>query len=125
MARESQNAAMVAEQNGFIRSSVSRYYYAAFQASTAILHYLKLTPPEGEEGWSHAQTPDLLRQHLEPIVRSKDVRRKIATSLGELYKLRLEADYVGAARWDRDKLKQAGSRSRYLVKFAESILPGG
>ena len=103
MARESQAAAIVLEHDELLRSSASRFYYAAFQISTAVLLYLKLTPPVGEEGWSHASTPEMLREHLEHVLKSMDTRRKLARHLSELYKIRIEADYIGDRTFDTKK----------------------
>jgi len=61
MAREAVEAAWLAEAGGCLRSSASRYYYAAYQAVTALLVYRGLTPPADREAWSHEDTPDLLQ----------------------------------------------------------------
>lgn len=122
MAKESQEAAWYLEA-GHLRSSASRYYYAAFQSVTAVLLYLGLTPPENEEGWSHAATPDMIRDHWETLVRSRDERTLIAFRLGELYKLRILADYVGGSRIERTKLREAAKNARYIVKLALSVMP--
>lgn len=61
MARESQEAAQQAEANGHFRSAASRYYYAAYQAVTALLLYRRVPTPEDRQAWSHDQTPDLIR----------------------------------------------------------------
>jgi len=105
-----------------LRSSLGRYDYAAFQSATAILLYLKLTPPDGEEGWSHAATPHLLKERLESVMRSRDERRRAASYLSELYKLRLEADYIGEATVNAAKLKASARKARYLVKVMEEVL---
>lgn len=123
MARDSQTAAIVLERDELSRSSASRFYYAAFQICTAVLLYRGLTPPEGEEGWSHAATPNMLKQQLEPVIKLQDNRQKIASFLGELYKVRLEADYIGDVRVDAAKLKVSARKARYLVKTMEEILP--
>ena len=123
MARESQTAAIVLEREKLLRSSASRFYYAAFQMSTAVLLYLGLTPPVGEEGWSHTSTPGILQDHLEPAVKSRDDRRKIARLLGELYKVRVEADYIGASSVDATKSHDSARKAKYLVKKLEEILP--
>ena len=123
MARESQTAAIVLEHEQLLRPSASRFYYAAFQISTAVLLYLKLTPPLGEEGWSHASTPEILRDLLEPVLKSMDDRRKLARQLSELYKVRIEADYIGESTVDAKKSQESGRKAKYLVKKLEEILP--
>lgn len=49
MARVSKEAAQLAETGGCLRPAASRYYYAAYQAVTALLLYQGLKPPEGRE----------------------------------------------------------------------------
>lgn len=39
MTREASETAQLAEAAGHLRSAGSRYYYAAYQAVTAMLHY--------------------------------------------------------------------------------------
>ena len=67
MARESEQAARLAEDGGCPRSAASRYYYAAYQAVTALLLYRGLTPPEGREAWSHEDTPLSCRDQLRAL----------------------------------------------------------
>ncbi|HZP83600.1 MAG TPA: HEPN domain-containing protein [Chthonomonadaceae bacterium] len=125
MARESAKAAQQVEAEGCLRSSASRYYYAAYQAVTAVLLYRKLTPPDTEEAWSHAVTPQLLEEHFEPLIRSKDRRQNLAYRLSELYKLRILADYRGSKRIDEKQMNAARRDAGYIVKVAERILPEG
>jgi uncharacterized protein (UPF0332 family) len=124
MALESQRAALAAESAKCWRSSVSRYYYAAYQAVTAVLLYSGLIPPDLEEAWSHAATPDLLEEHFTPYVRSRDARKRLNQTLGELYKLRIIADYRGNAQLE----KRIGGARKYanrLVNVAGDILLEG
>ena len=62
MAREVEKGAWAAAKEGCLRTSVSRYYYAAYQAATALLLYRKLTPPQNREAWNHDTTPLLIRE---------------------------------------------------------------
>lgn len=66
MAQESEKAARLAEADGCLRSAASRYYYAAYQAATALLLYRGLTPPAEREAWSHENTPQLMWEQMEP-----------------------------------------------------------
>ena len=122
MAKDSLVAAIILEREELLRPSASRFYYAAFQASIAVLLYLRLTPPTDEEGWSHITTPSLLREHLEPVIESLDKRRRIAGILQELYKLRIEADYIGDCAFDLEKSKDSAKNAKHLVKTMEDIL---
>lgn len=123
MAIESQNAAVAAEASRFYRSSVSRYYYAAYQATSAVLIYRGLTPPPEEEAWGHAATPDMLVEHYVTYVRSRDVRQRYAKQLRELYRYRIRADYRGSERLDTE-ISQARMYAGRLVRLAVDVLPG-
>lgn len=66
-AEEAFAAAQILENVGHLRSAASRYYYAAYMAATATLHYRDLSVPPDRKGWSHDTTPDLLREQLQPL----------------------------------------------------------
>jgi uncharacterized protein (UPF0332 family) len=122
MARESSQAAHTAENESLWRSSISRYYYAAFQAVSAVLHYRGLIPPTGEEAWGHTTTPEMLAEHFTPYIRSREARKRLGRQLEELYKLRIMADYRGSEKLD-DRIGEARKYSDRLVKVVEEILP--
>lgn len=93
------------------RSAVSRFYYAAYQAGTALLLYRKQQPPETREAWSHADTPEMLKEHLLATVKSKDKVVDLTERLRQLYKVRLNADYAGDAQTTQaiaDKARKEG-----------------
>lgn len=106
-----------------MRPSISRYYYAAFQMTTSVLLYLRLTPPNDMEGWSHGETQDLLRNRTSPVIRSRDLRNNLTTKLSELYKLRIDADYLGDEEINQKKMKTQASSARYIIKFLSEVLP--
>ncbi len=54
------------------RSAISRFYYAVYQAGTAVLLYRRLTPPPPREAWSHADTPPLLMESLRSLLAPED-----------------------------------------------------
>jgi uncharacterized protein (UPF0332 family) len=124
MALEAQKVALIAEEKGYARSSVSRYYYAAYQAVSAVLLYAGLIPPVGEEAWGHASTPDMIVEHFASYVRLKDERQKLQRQLSVLYKLRIMADYRGAEQL-AGRISVARKCSNRLVKVALEILPKG
>lgn len=124
MAHESEQAARLAEDGGCPRSAASRYYYAAYQAATALLLYQGLIPPEGREGWTHLDTPTLLRDQVRTI-RSRDSRCDVAARRVDLYRLRLRADYQGDEPVQADQLPEAGRDARYVLKVANDVLPKG
>jgi len=123
MAAESERAARNAAQDHCLRSSVSRYYYAAYQATTALLLYRKLTPPVNREAWSHDMTPIILREQLETLIASRDQRRNLASRLERLYKTRISADYMGSEMIDALKLNFARKDAGYILKTIFDILP--
>jgi uncharacterized protein (UPF0332 family) len=125
MSLDSARAARAAEAAGCWRSSVSRYYYAAYQATTAVLLHLGLVPPAGRQGWSHADTPEVIRDHLRPIVRSSHHRNDLASRLLKLYRTRVAADYVGSDPITSTTVEAARKDAGRIIKVAPSILPHG
>ena len=122
MALDSLQASQTLADNKLWRSSASRCYYAAFQAATALLLYCRMTPPEEREAWSHEDTPDILRDHITPLVTSRDRRKDLANRLRELYKIRVVADYIGSVPFSEDRVSVARKDAGYIVKFAEKLL---
>ena len=122
MARESEQAARLAEDGGCPRSAASRYYYAAYQAATALLLYQGFPPPAGREGWSHAETPELVRDQIRTI-RSRNKRYDLASRLTDLYRLRLRADYQAGQPVRASQLPEAGRDARYILKVMDDVLP--
>ena len=95
MAQEASETAQMAEAAGHLRSAASRYYYAAYQAVTALLLYRGLITPVAREAWSHSQTPILLYEDTEALIVPRDRRRDLAIRLlTRLYELRVAADYT-------------------------------
>lgn len=123
MARESEEAARLSEAGGCPRPAASRYYYAAYQAVTALLLYRGLTPPTGCEAWSHEETPALLQDQLQALIRSRDRRNDLAARLSELYRLRLIADYRGTRSVVATQVAKAGRDARFIVRVADEKLP--
>ena len=122
-ARESSKAAQIAEAGGCSRSAASRYYYAAYQAVTAMLHYRRVAIPEDRQAWSHDQTPSLINEQLEPFLKSRDKRKDLAKRLERLYKTRIIADYMADKSIRADSLRGVRRDSNYILKVAERILP--
>ena len=81
-----------------------------------------MTPPEEREAWSHEDTPDILRDHITPLVTSRDRRKDLANRLRELYKIRVVADYIGSVPFSEDRVSVARKDAGYIVKFAEKLL---
>ena len=124
MARVSEEAARLAEAGGCLRPAASRYYYAAYQAVTALLLYRGLKPPAEREAWNHVDTPQLLQDQLRPSIRSRDKRNDLAQRLVDLYRLRIVADYEGTEFIGASRVQRAGRDARYILQVASDILPG-
>lgn len=123
MAREASETAQMAEAAGHLRSAASRYYYAAYQAVTAMLHYRKVATPEGRQAWGHDQTPTLIQQQLEPLFKPINKRRDLQRRLERLYKTRIIADYVANIPLRAESLRSVRRDSNYILKVAEQVLP--
>ena len=124
MARESEEAARLAEAGGCLRPAASRYYYAAYQAVTALLLYRGLIPPRDREAWSHEDTPDLLQDQLQTVIGSRDRRGDLADRLSGLYLLRLVADYRAALSVTVVQVTIAGRNARFILRVMDENLPG-
>ncbi len=123
MARESEEAARLAEAGGCLRPAASRYYYAAYQAVTALLLHRGLIPPAEREAWSHVDTPQLLQDQLRPLIRSRSRRDDLAQRLADLYRLRVAADYEGTEVIGASRVQGAGKDARYIVRLVGDIPP--
>lgn len=123
MARESEGAARLAEAGGCLRPAASRYYYAAYQAVTALLLYRGLTPPTEREAWNHVDTPQLLQDQLQTVIRSRSRRNDLAQRLADLYRLRVVADYEGSEFIGAGRAQRAGKDARYILQVASDVLP--
>jgi hypothetical protein len=123
MAQESEVAAGLLAGNGIFRPAASRYYYAAFQAATAMLHYQgKLAPPIIEgirwEHWGHDKTPKMISDNLKEIIPSQVKRRDLRGKLELLYRMRLFADYATQEVITKKQLYLLKRNARFIVKVA-------
>ena len=124
MARESALAAEKAADAGLSRSAASRYYYAAYQAISAVLLYLRIMPPVDREAWSHESTPDLLIDHFAPVLKDKWRRRRMAERLRKLYKIRVDADYVSANEVGKH-LQSVRQDAEFILRWAVYTIESG
>jgi uncharacterized protein (UPF0332 family) len=111
----------------FTRSAVSRYYYAAYQAVTALFLYEGQMPPTvngiRRESWSHEVTPDMVLENLGRVLPDRKKRYQIRSNLQELYKTRIFADYSGANPVSVARLKSSRKLAKYIVTLTSALLP--
>lgn len=127
MASESYAGAVRLEKEGYIRSALSRYYYAGYQAVTAALLYRGVTPPTvggtAREAWSHEDTPDVFLKQIEAIDTNRDRRRIIAQRLRELYQRRITADYISQSELTQNEADGSRRSAGFIVKYVAGLLP--
>ena len=107
------------------RNAVGRFYYAAYQMASAYLLYRGLQPPFPREAWSHAETPDMLREYLRPVLKSTDKRKDLANRLKLLYKARCDADYVSVFLISDKVIETLLRDTYYIIKSIDGLLPKG
>jgi uncharacterized protein (UPF0332 family) len=90
MSRDSLQAAKSLLEEGYLRSSISRAYYAAYCAVTADMITLGVSFPYGWNNPAHDQLPDLVL-HNTPWPRNR--RYEINKALRRLRRAREDADY--------------------------------
>lgn len=125
MARESFAAGEAMEAAGFLRSAASRFYYAAYQAATALLLYRGVTPPQesDREAWSHTDTPVLIMSQLEPLLKNRDVRFRCQSRLRHLYLLRVRADYQAQNSVTAERVAEVRRFAGYILSVMTETLP--
>jgi|GEM_PF-907904 len=105
------------------RSSISRYYYAAYSASHALLLHLGVDPPP-RGNWDHAILPECLRSSL--MARMGSIPSRNATiykkGLQDLYNQRIAADYGPLRTVDEQAANDARKWAGQLVRLAEKVL---
>jgi uncharacterized protein (UPF0332 family) len=124
LARESFETGWTCGQANRFRSAVARFYFAAYQAATAILLYRKQIPPVGREAWSHEITPDMLMQHLGEQVSRQEDRRRLSNHLRDLRDARIISDYVATQSVTAADGLQARESAEEILRIAASITRG-
>lgn len=123
MAQESEKAARLAESEDCFRSAASRYYYAAYQAATALLVYRGLTVPADREAWSHPDTPLLVQTELRMLIPSRNRRNDVASRLRDLYDFRVDADYIASRTILQGSVTVARRKAGFILSVAQGVLP--
>lgn len=104
------------------RSAANRFYFASYQAISALLLYSDEKPPVGREAWSHADTPDMIVNNLKGLIPGRGDREDMKNRLGLLYKSRVSADYVTGDDL-RTGINQVRKDATYVITVARDILP--
>ena len=105
------------------RSAISRFYYAAYSASHAILLSKRQIPPD-RGNWPH----EGLSENLEAVLsRGPDAMkdrdsRVFKQRLSELYDLRIEADYGPLRSVTGEAATRARRLAGPLVRLAERMV---
>lgn len=96
------------------RSSVSRFYYAAFSLLTYELARTGVIFRYGRQTPSHAEMTELIGLHFTQFSEAR--RSAIALLTARLYRLRLDADYLDA-RLDRRIADRAARDAAKLFRY--------
>ena len=124
MAKESLESGKVLQRHGLRRSAASRFYFAAYQATTALLIHDGQTPPSDREGWAHEDTPRMLGDHLKRYAKPGSVTwLEVSNRLRQLRDTRVDADYYSSKPVSEASMVEIERWSGHLVKNA-AILVG-
>lgn len=99
---------------GHYRSSVSRFYYAAFSLLTYELTRKGVIFRAGRQTPAHAQLPDYVTDNLTQFTEAR--RAAIGLTVFRLYRLRLDADYFDD-RVDRTLARKAKGNAEKLFRY--------
>jgi len=109
------------------RRALACFYYAAYQASTAMLHHSGgVEPPVVDgiqrESWSHAVTPDMVRDNLRDLIGSRSLRLRLGSELAEMYKWRVIADYTAQGQIPSGAVEKSRRFAGLSVKCAQEVI---
>lgn len=123
-AQDNFNAADSLRAAGFVRSAVSRSYYAAFAAAHAII--LAVEPTSiGERGnLRHGAIHAALFHSLRTARHPRRVSEVLADRFQRAYHHRVAADYKPRAVIPSGSLTEAFDAARNLIRSAEGMLDG-
>lgn len=99
---------------GHYRSSVSRFYYAAFSLLTYELTRKGVTFRAGRQTPAHAEVAELIVAHLTQFTETR--RFALVRSTQRLYRLRLDADYF-ERRLDRQTAQTARREAEKVFRY--------
>ncbi len=113
LAAENLAAAALVAGNGLYRNAVTSLYYAAYHAVVALL------AAHGIETSSHDGVQAMFGLHF---VKPGVVDKNAGKHLGNLYHVRLTADYKGYVDLDRTDYDDAARQARIVVQAAAHYL---
>ncbi|MCC6444551.1 MAG: HEPN domain-containing protein [Armatimonadetes bacterium] len=115
---DSNKAALKMMQAGHLRSSVSRFYYAAYSAATGRLTERGVAFPEGWHNPRHERLSMLTRHHLDL---PKDRIRVIVQSVSRLYKYRISADYRSGESFQLSDVRNCSRDALSILRELEIL----
>ncbi len=98
MSLDNRNAARALIRAGLFRSGISRAYYAAYCALTS--HLSPRLTFGHRDNPAHVDLSRLIMNHLDHLPEEK--RQELRKAVAELWKQRVEADYIPAASIDKN-----------------------
>ncbi len=110
-------AASDALRSAHHRTAVSRFYYCPFAATHAVLITRGVTPPQRGK-WGHEGLPE----HLETAPGANRDASFFSQKLGQLYALRIEADYGVLRVVDEQEPQRSRQLAGPLIRLAEKVV---
>lgn len=102
MSRESLSGAKLLLMHGFVRSCVSRSYYAAYAGATAALLASHVSVGDQERpNPSHHRLASLIKHNLDPSRFKESVRTDVSRRVRNLRRFREMAEYSPASSVDK------------------------
>jgi uncharacterized protein (UPF0332 family) len=117
MSRDSLVAAKQLLDEGRLRSSVSRAYYAAYAAATSRLATARgIVFRHAGNNPSHEQLPELIQHYLPRRAFAEHERARLKRSIRVLWMSRVEADYAPHAQVDAGTARDAVREASVVLK---------
>lgn len=92
LASENRAAALALFSDAMYRSMINRAYFAVYAKATHALSIIPVSMPQGREGPTHRKLRPMVEANLTTMRVEK--RQALSQMIGELYYMRLRADYV-------------------------------
>jgi len=105
LASENRAAASILFEAKNYRSSINRAYFAVYARATHALSTLSIDMPQGREGPKHSKLRPMVEANLVAV--QPDRCEALSRNIGELYYLRLRADYAPSDNVDEKDARAA------------------